>query len=155
MISEEDPFVGKLRSADAVFDDVIRLNGIVHLHFEVSLHCAGEAVRNRQSTLPIFWRGWAVHVFEQRLRVVPREWQCDKVRERASFILRNALCARHRSPTRSKWIARNDKVVSNSAALNVGFWTPRTVGKDFAFYVAVFCGIGIDEQRGGAVLFGS
>ena len=72
MIAQDHPFIGQIGAANAAFDDVIGLRAVIHFDFEVDFHAiATKVILNRQSALPVFRSNGAVHVFEQRLGVVP------------------------------------------------------------------------------------
>src|SRR2546430_13063819 len=87
------------------------------------------------------------------------DWSSDvcssdlNFRWRARFFRSDVFCSWHRSPAGRGGIAGNDVIVSNCAALNVALRAPRTIGKDFAARGTIFCGIGINEQSGGALAF--
>ena len=119
------------------------------------LHGAGEPVLERQAALPIFWRHRPVHIFEQRLGVMPGERQGHEMRQRASFAFGNAFRAGNGSPAGRERVAGNDEIVGDGSALDVRFGAPRAIGKHFAFHVTVFRGIGINKHGRDAILFGS
>ena len=76
MIAEDHPFVGQFGAADAAFDDVVRLEAVVHFDFEMDFFAvAAEVIGETESALPGFGSDGAVHIFEQRLGVVPGERQ--------------------------------------------------------------------------------
>jgi len=104
--------------------------------------------------LPILRRFGTVHVFEKRPRVAPREWKSNDFRKRARFFRRDVFCAGDRCPAGRGGIAGNDVIVSDRAALNVTFRAPGAIGENFSFRVAIFRGIGINEQSGRAFPFG-
>ena len=73
-LPEHDPLVGPLAPADPALDDVVRPHAVVHDDLHVRPHApAPEAVLDRKPALPFLRRNGAVHVLEQRLRVLPRE----------------------------------------------------------------------------------
>ena len=151
VISEQHPLVRKFRAANARFHDVVGLRGIVHRDFEMGLYGAGKAVGDRKAALPIFGSDRAIHIFKQRLGVVPGKRQGHEMRKRASLIFGNAFRAGQRSPAGSQRIAGNDEVIRNRAALNVRFRSPGPVGKHFALFETVLGGIGINEHGGDAI----
>ncbi len=76
VVAQHNPFAGQFCAADAAFDDVVRLGAIVHVDFQMNFHAlAAEVILNRQSTLPVVGPEWAIQIFEQRLGVVPGEWE--------------------------------------------------------------------------------
>src|SRR5579863_2948078 len=97
VIADDYPFVREVGATNPALDDVVRLDAVVHLDFEMDFHAlAAETVLNRQSALPVLsipiaWREWAVHVFEQRFGIVPGErqrydfWRRDGLFDRNSF----------------------------------------------------------------------
>ena len=154
MIAEQNPFVGKFTAANARFDDGVRLHAGVHVHFHVNSYSAGEAIGDGQSALPILRRFRAVHVFEKRLGVAPRERERGNFRERTRFFGRDVFCPWDRGPAGCGGIAGNDVIVSYRAALNVTFRTPRAIGENLSFRVAIFRWVGINEQSGRAFTLG-
>src|SRR5258708_17379279 len=121
---------------------------------------AAQVILNRQSTLPIFTmpilgRQRSVHVFEQRLGVMPGERERHDLWRRHRLLNRNALRAGDGWQTRSLRVAGAQEVVSDGAALNVIFGAPRAIGDNFAFLVAVFGGIAVDQDGRRALLLRS
>jgi len=107
-----------------------------------------------QSALPILRGFRTVHVFEKRLGVAPRKRERGNFRERTRFFPRDVFCAGDGGPAWRGRIARNDVIVSDCAALDVTFRAPGAIGENFSFRVAIFRGIGINEQCGGAFMLG-
>ena len=95
-----------------------------------------------------------VHIFEQGFGVVPGKRQSHDFRRGLCLLDRNALGARNRGPARGLRIAGDDEVVSDGAALDVIFRTPGAVGIDLAFFIAVFGGITVNQNCGGAFALG-
>ena len=154
MIAEQNPFVGQLTAANARFDDGVRLHAGVHVHFHTSFYRAGEAVRDGQSALPIFWRFGAIHIFEKRFGVTPRKWKRGNLWQRVRLLSGDVFCAGDGSPSGRSRIAGNNVIVRDCATLDVALRAPRTIRKNFAARGTIFCGIGINEQSGGALAFG-
>ena len=153
MIPDQHPFVRRLTSANARFHHGVRLQTRIHVHFHVRGHRAREPVLDRQRALPISRRLRAVHLFEQWFRVAPRKRKRRDFRQRPRFFRLDVPCARNRSPAWRCRVAWHDIVVSNRAALNVAFWPPRSVGKNFSPRVAILRRIGINQQRRCAFAF--
>ena len=87
MVAEHDPFVGQLCAANAAFDDVIGLRGIIHLNFQMDAHAiAAEVIVDGQSTLPCWRRDRTIHIFEQRFGIVPGERQSHYFWQRRCLI---------------------------------------------------------------------
>ena len=151
MIAEDDPFVGQICAADAAFDDVVGLEAVVHLDFEMDFHAlAAEVILESAVRLARRLERRAVHVFEQRLGVVPGKRQRHDFRRGHGLLDRNALCAGDRGPARGLRVAGDHEIVSDGAALDVIFRAPWAVGIDFAFLVAVFLRIAVNQNRGRA-----
>src|SRR5229473_5322308 len=155
MIAKQHPFVRQLATANTRFDDRVRLHTRVHVHFYVNFHCTAETIRDGQTAPPILRRFRAVHIFEKRPGIAPRERERGNFRQRARFFRSNMSCARDRGPSGRGGIAGNNVVVSDRAALNVTLRAPRTIGKNFAACGTIFSGIGINEQRRSAFPLGS
>ena len=146
---------GNCCAANAAFDHVVGLSGIVHFDFHVHAHAlAAEVIFDGQSALPVIRSDGAVHVREQRLGVVPGEWQRHDLRDRNSFLDGNAFCAGNGSPSGSERVAGHHEIVSDGAALDVILRAPGAVGDDLAFLVSVFGGIAVDENGGSAFALG-
>ena len=111
---------------------------------------AAEMILERQSALPGLRRQRSIHVLHHRLRIVPGERHTHDFRQRHRFADGNAPRARHRRPARRQRIARLNEIVSDRAALDVRLRPPRTIGENFAFPVAVFLRVGINQNRRGA-----
>src|SRR5712691_3983410 len=120
----------------------------------MSAYGAGESIRNRQSSLPIFRGFGTIHVFDKRLSVAPGKRESRNFGQRTRLFQRDVLGARYGGPAGSSGIAGNDVIVGNCAALDVTLRAPGAIGKNFAAGETVFGGIGIDQQSGGAFPLG-
>ena len=155
VIAEHDPFVGQLRAANAAFDHVVGLSGIVHLDLHVHAHAlAAEVILDGQPALPVVGGDRAVHISEQGLGVVPGKRQRHDLRNRNCFLDGNALGAGNGGPSGGERIAGHHEVVSDGAALNVILGAPGAVGSDFALLVSVFGGIAVNKDGGRAFALG-
>src|SRR3984957_16179426 len=155
MISENDPLVGRFAATDASFGDVVRARAVVHVDFQVKDDTlAAEFVFQRQPTLPGIRSVGTIHFFEQRLGVTPGKRDTHYFGKRYGVFRANSFRAGNGRIARRERIAGLNKVVGDSAALNVTFGAPGAVGIDRAFFVAVFGGIGINQDGSGTEAFG-
>src|SRR2546429_10006638 len=81
---------------------------------------------------------------------MPGKGERRNFRKRGRLFRLDVPRAGNRRPSRRGGIARHNVIVSNGSALNVALRSPRSVGENFASRVAVFRGIGINQQGRGA-----
>src|ERR1019366_7249348 len=124
MIAEHDPFLGQLRTANSAFDDVVRLDGIVHLDLEMDARLlTAEVVLEGQTALPVRRGDGAAEIFEQVRSVFVRKRKRHYLWSRHGLLQRNTLRSRNRRPARGERIARNQEVVSDRSPLDVALRT--------------------------------
>src|SRR5581483_9210173 len=154
MVAQHDPLILQLGATYAGFDDIIGLDGIVHLDFQMNSNISAEPVAKRQSALPTLGSDGTIHVFKERLRILPGERQSHDLGQRNCLFDWNALRAWNRGPAWGQRVAWNHEVISDGAALNVALRSPRSLGEDFALLIPVLRRIAVDQDRGCAFALG-
>src|SRR5208282_2842735 len=100
----------------------------------------------RKAALPILGSFRAVHVLEEGLGVAPGNRQANNFWNRDGLLDGDALRSGNGGPAGRLRISRDHEIVGDGAVLDVAFGSPGAVGKHFAFSVAIFGRVRVNQQ---------
>ena len=135
---------------------VKRALGVIHhqLHVDLRVARATHVVRERKAALPTGRDVLAPKAFEDDGGILRVDRHRRNVRQvRSGVGGSEALGIRHRGHSGRQRIARVDLRVEDRAALNAAHRPPRDPRIRITRHVAILFRIGIDDQRGGMMLF--